>query len=61
MKAVHGTVVMGGEASASRTRATEVAPTLAGEVECSFIYTKLDNYCKLRIISRRVQFLHLSP
>ena len=32
-----------GEASASRTRATEVAPTLAGKVECSFIYTKLDN------------------
>jgi len=32
-----------GEASASRTRATEVAPTLAGKVECSFFYTKLDN------------------
>jgi len=32
-----------GEASASRTRATEVAPTLAGKVEYSFIYTKLDN------------------
>ena len=32
-----------GEASASPTRATEVAPTLAGKVECSFIYTKLDN------------------
>jgi len=33
-----------GEASASRNRATEVAPTLAGKVESSFIYTKLDNY-----------------
>jgi len=32
-----------GEASASRTGATEVAPTLAGKVECSFVYTKLDN------------------
>ena len=32
-----------GEASASRNRATEVAPTLAEKVECSFIYTKLDN------------------
>ena len=27
----------------SPTRATEVAPTLAGKVECSFIYTKLNN------------------
>jgi len=33
-----------GEASASRTRATEVAPTLSGKVECSFFYTKLDIY-----------------
>jgi len=32
-----------GEASASRNRATEVAPTFAEKVECSFIYTKLDN------------------
>ena len=36
-----------GEASASRTRATEVAPTLAGKVECSFIYTKLDKIQKI--------------
>jgi len=37
-----------GEASASRNRATEVAPTLAGKVECSFIYTKLDSISPAR-------------
>jgi len=43
MKPVHGTVVMGRGGFSLPNRATEVAPTLAEKVECSFIYTKLDN------------------
>jgi len=43
MKPVHGTVVMGRGGFSLPNRATEVAPTLAEKVECSFFYTKLDN------------------